>query len=81
MKDFEDLDWKEVAVKGRSKREIYRYLALKGKYYLPQESQANAIYINDVMNGKKRVNVIINIMCLSFLKQKNVIIAHVPYMD
>ena len=35
MEDYEDLNWQEVAVKGRSKREIYCILVVKGKYYLP----------------------------------------------
>ena len=55
MEDYEDLNWQEVAVKGRSKREIYRILAMKGKYYLPPESQANLACIHDVVNGKRKL--------------------------
>ena len=54
MEDYEDLNWQEVDVKGRSKKEIYRILAMKGKYYFPPESQANSAYIHDVMNSKKK---------------------------
>ena len=35
------LNWQEVTVKGRSKKEIFRILVLKGKHYLPSESQSN----------------------------------------
>ena len=62
MEDYEDLNWQEVAVKGRSKREIYRILAMKRKYCLPPESQTNSAYIHDVMNGKKKVSYTIEII-------------------
>ena len=51
MEEFGLLNWQEAAVKGRSKKEIYRILSLKGKYYLPPESQASSTYIHDIMTG------------------------------
>ena len=81
MEDYEDLNWQEVSVKGRSKREIYSILVVKGKYYLPPESQANSTYIHDVMNGKKKVSFINEIKFLKILKQKDVIMDHVPHVD
>ena len=53
----EELNWTEAAVKGRTKREIYRIFQMKGKYYLPPESQSNSDFIHDVMVGKKRVSI------------------------
>ena len=35
---------------------------MKGKNYLPPESQANTAYIHDVMNGKKKVSYTIEII-------------------
>ena len=68
-------------VKGRSKREINRILAMKEKYYLPPESQTNLTYIHDVIKGKKKVNFINEILLLKILKQKDVIMAHAPLID
>ena len=68
-------------MKGRSKREIYRILVVKGKYYLPPESQANSTYIHDVMNGKKKVSFMDEIKLLKVLKKKDVIMAYVPHVD
>ena len=56
MEQTVNLNWKEAAVKGRSKREIYQLLAMKGKFYLPPESQANSDFIHDIMVGRKKVN-------------------------
>ena len=54
------INWQEIAVKGRSKKEIYRILTLKGKYYLPPEPQTNSDFIHDIMVGKKKVRLIIS---------------------
>ena len=81
MEDFEDLNWEEVAVKGRSKRKIYRILDMKGKYYLPSESQTNSTYIHDVMKSKKKLSFINKILLLKILKQKDVIMDHVPHIN
>ena len=54
------INWQEIAVKGHSKKEIYRILTLKGKYYLPPEPQANSDFIHDIMVGKKKVRLIIS---------------------
>ena len=56
MKASGQLNWKEIAVKGRSKREIYSILVMKGKFYLPPESQTNSDFIHDIMVGKKKVS-------------------------
>ena len=56
MEEFGHINWKEAAVKGRSKKEIYSILATKGKYYLPPESQTNSDFIYDIMVGKKKVS-------------------------
>ena len=55
MDEFENLNWQEAAAKGRSKREIYTILVVRGKYYLPLEAQASSDYVHDVMIGRKRV--------------------------
>ena len=55
MEEFESLNWHEAAAKGRSKREIYTILVVKGKFYLPPEAQASSDYVHDVMTGRKRV--------------------------
>ena len=53
----EEMNWTEAAVKGRTKREIYRILQMKGKFYLPPESQTNSDFIHDIMVGKIRVSI------------------------
>ena len=57
MKNFETLNWQEAEVKGRSKREIYRLMTIKGKYYLPPEPQADSDFIHDIMVGRKKVRI------------------------
>ena len=54
---MEELNCTEATVKERTKREIYRILKMKGKYYLPPESQSNSDFIHDVMVGKKRESI------------------------
>ena len=53
MERLEVLNWQEAAIRGRSKREIYRLLIMKAKCYLPPEPQANSDFIHDIMVGKK----------------------------
>ena len=56
MEDHGELNWQEAAVKGRSKREIYRLMTMKGKYYLPPEDQTTSDFIHDVLVGMKKVS-------------------------
>ena len=56
MESSGQLNWQAVAVKGRTKREIYRILVMKGGLYLPSESQASSDYIHDIMVGKKKAS-------------------------
>ena len=53
MKKIEPLNWKAVSIKGRSKRKIYKLIVIRGKYYLPPESQTRSTFVHDVMCGKK----------------------------
>ena len=55
MEQFEDLNWQEAAVKGRSKSEIYAIMVIKGKYYMPPQSQATSDFIHDIMVGRKLI--------------------------
>ena len=55
-----NLNWKDAAVKGRSKREIYQILTMKGKFYLPPETQTTSDFIHDIMVGKKKVRLLPN---------------------
>ena len=55
MEDLGQINWKETAINGWSKREIYSILVTKGKYYLPPESLTNSDFIHDIMVGKKKV--------------------------
>ena len=56
MEEVVNFSWKDAAVKVRSKREIYQILTMKGKYYLPPESQSSSDFIHDTMLGKKKVS-------------------------
>ena len=51
-----ELNWQEASVKGRTKKEIYRIILMKGHYYLPPEVQWSSDFIHDIMVGKKRVS-------------------------
>ena len=56
MDNHMSLNWKDAAIKGRSKREIYQILTMKGMFYLPPESQAKSDFIHDIMVRKKKVS-------------------------
>ena len=75
---FEELNWKETALKGRTKKEIYRILTVNGKLYLPPEAQTNSEFVHDIMVGKKKAS--ISILIYQVLKNKDVVIAHVPHI-
>ena len=50
----EDMDVRELALRWRSKHEVYQKLTLHGNYYLPNEADTNSDYIADIMQGRKR---------------------------
>ena len=56
MESSGQLNWREVEIKRRSKREIYRILVMKGGLYLSPESQVSSDYVYDIMIGKKKAN-------------------------
>ena len=49
------INWQEVSIHARSKKEIYDLLCIRGGYYLPPIEQTNRDYIYDVMSGAKKV--------------------------
>ena len=53
MDNYADLNGQEAAVRGRSKREMYRLMTMKAKCYLPPESQVTSEFVYDIMVGKK----------------------------
>ena len=55
MEEEDCINWQEVSVHVRSKREIYQLMCLKGGYYLPPVEQADSDYIHDIMTGEKKV--------------------------
>lgn len=55
MEESQDyINWKEVSVHVRSKREVYQLMSLQGGYYLPPIEQTNRDYIHDIITGKKK---------------------------
>ena len=76
----EELNWTEAAMKGRTKREIYRILQMKGKFCLPPESQTNSDFIHDIMVGKKRVS-IRNVLHWLGVKMHDVVMTHAPHIQ
>ena len=51
---------------------------MKGKYYLPPESQSNSDLIHDVMVGKKRVSIYNKLYWLD-IKMNDVVMTHSPH--
>ena len=52
--DMQSIDIRELALKCRSKHEIYNKFTVSGGLYLPKESDVNNDYISDIMQGRKR---------------------------
>ena len=49
------INWQEVSIHARSKKEIYDLLCLRGGYYLPPIEQTDKDFIFDIMSGTKKV--------------------------
>ena len=52
--ELKDIDIREVALKFRTKDEVYKKLTVQGNYYLPNKSDINNNYIADILQGRKR---------------------------
>ena len=52
--EIEVVDIREIALKWRSKHEVYMRLTVDGKIYLPKESYTNNDYIADIMQERKK---------------------------
>ena len=52
--DMQSMDIRELALKYRSKHEMYNKLTVSGGLYLPTESDINNEYISDIMQGRKK---------------------------
>jgi hypothetical protein len=48
------IDIRQIALKQRSKHEMYQRMIVEGKMYLPKEADANSDYIADILQGRKR---------------------------
>ena len=57
----------EIAIKARSKKEVYYVLSAEGGIYLPPIMDANSSYLKDIVRGKKK-----------FLYNKDVKVTKVP---
>ena len=53
MERNDDFTIADIAVKCRSKTEMYNLLAREGKIYLPPKQDANQNYLRDIMQGNK----------------------------
>jgi hypothetical protein len=51
----EDLTVNEMALRARSKKEMYQFLQVEGEIYLPPSSQVNWDYVADILSGEKNV--------------------------
>ena len=56
MESLEELNWQVVALKRRTKHEIYTLMVTRGKYYMPPKSQTASDFMYDVLIGKKRMS-------------------------
>ena len=54
-KEQDCINWQEVSVHTKSKKEIYQLLRVRGGYYLPPIEQADREYIHDLLTGAKKV--------------------------
>ena len=52
----QSMSLRQISVRARSKKEIYRILQLEGDVYLPPIIQANRKYVADIVSGKKMVS-------------------------
>ena len=46
---------RQISIRVRSKKEMYRLLQLEADVYLPPIQQANRRFIADIVSGKKKV--------------------------
>ena len=50
---------RQISIRARSKKEMYRLLQLEADVYLPPIQQANRKFIADILAGKKKVTHIV----------------------
>ena len=55
MDSSEDLTWKLIGLKTKSKKEMYRLLTTEANVYLPPIREANYLYIRGILTGEKKV--------------------------
>ena len=77
MDNYSDLNWQEAAVRGLSKREIYRLMTMKSKYYFPPEFQVTSEFFYDIMVGNKRVSILVIHLALG-VEAERVVMMHAP---
>ena len=56
------INWQEVSIHTKSKKEIYDLLRLRGGYYLPPIEQIDKDYIFDITTGAKKVSAILQMI-------------------
>ena len=54
--DKHRMSLRQISVRARSKKEIYRMLQLEADVYLPPIQQANRKYITEIVSGKRKVS-------------------------
>ena len=52
--ELSSIDIRELALKWRSKHEIYLKLTIDLNVYLPNESDVNSDFISDILQGRKK---------------------------
>lgn len=62
---------KELALKARTKSEIYQILTIDGGLYLPPQRETNMKYIQQLCTGKKKVS-LVKMITLSIRHSKEV---------
>ena len=74
--ELKDIDIREVALKCRTKDEVYKKITVQGNYYLPNKSDINNNYIFDILQGRKRW--VIHIDNCRCLQGNEIVYARIP---
>ena len=62
------INLKQISMRARTKKEIFRILHLEGDIYLPPIAQSNRKYIAGVLSGKIKVSRLLTTFYIAFEK-------------